>query len=311
VKQRLRAARLYVKSALHAGLFAVLRTFAVSPLLLSRHSGLRHFLFEAIYRSGYDGLLVTSGPSSILVHHSRDRGPGRDLFIRGSQDFGKFETALRLLRESGAQPVTRLLDVGANIGTICIPAVRRGLVTSALAVEAVPAIVRLLQANIILNDVADTIEVVRAAVSDHGGDMIEIAINTANQGDNRIAADTVSADDKGNFHDIVRVATTTLDDLLTNGVEGTLIWMDIQGHEGIALRGAARTLREKPPLVLEFCPLLMRRSDSYEALRAAVAGYRGFHDLARPGSPRPLPELDVLREELGFRGNFTDILLVP
>ena len=55
----------------------------------------------------------------------------------------------------------------------------------------------------------------------------------------------------------------------------------------------------------------MRQSGSYDALREAVAGYRGFHDLACPGGRRPLSELDALSDALGFRGNFTDILLVP
>ena len=131
------------------------------------------------------------------------------------------------------------MDVGANIGTICIPAVRRGLVRSAIAVEAVPAIVRLLKANLELNGVAETIAVVSAAVSDRGGGTIEIAINAANQGDNRIAADVAKAGDRGNFPDIVRVVTVTLDDLLLDGVDDTLIWMDIQGHEGIACAARA------------------------------------------------------------------------
>ncbi len=284
----------------------MLRACVISPLLLSRSRLLRHFLFEAIYRSRYDGSLISRDGSVSFVHDSRDRGPGRELFIRGTQDFGKLEVTLRLLRDSGVPPVTRMLDIGANIGTICIPAVKRGLIGSAIGVEAVPAIERMFRANILLNDMEAAIVSVHAAVSAMAGETIEIAINTGNQGDNRVGA----AGDRTEFAGSVRVVTTTLDELLPDGPAGTLIWMDIQGHEGIVLSGSPRTLAGTPPLVLEFCPLLMREAGSYEALKMAVAGYRGFHDLAHPGYLRPLADLDRLHAALGMRGNFTDILVL-
>jgi hypothetical protein len=47
---------------------------------------------------------------------------GKDLFIHGEYDFRKFELALQLLHRKSIQT---LVDVGANIGSICIPAVNR------------------------------------------------------------------------------------------------------------------------------------------------------------------------------------------
>lgn len=132
-----------------AALLAVLRTLALRPLLVSRHRTLRHFLFEALYASGHTGLLLSRDGADIFVHDSRDRGPGRELFIRGTQDAGKVEAAIRLLREAGYPPIVRFADIGANIGTICIPAVSRGFAATAVALEAVPDIVRLLKANIL------------------------------------------------------------------------------------------------------------------------------------------------------------------
>lgn len=287
----------------------MLRVCIVSPLLLSRNRLLRHFLFETISRSSYNGLLVSHDAGVMFVHDSRDHGPGRELFIRGTQDFAKLEVTLRLLRDSGAAPIACMLDVGANIGTICIPAVKRGLIAAAIGVEAVPAIARLLQANIVLNGLSSAITVVNAAVSARADETVEIALNAGNQGDNRVATARTSLD-HAQFTGSVRVATTTLDTLLPDGGADTLIWMDIQGHEGIALLGAERTLRSKPPLVLEFCPALMSQAASYEALKTAIAGYRGFHDLAHPSDLRPLTDLDRLNEALGSRGNFTDILVL-
>ena len=275
-------------------------------MLRSRNRLLRYFLFESIYRSGYDGSLISRDGSVIFVHDSHDRGPGRELFIRGTQDFAKLEIALQLVRASGIPAVSRILDIGANIGTICIPAVKRGLIRSAIGVEAVPAIERLFRANILLNDLEAAIVSIHAAVGAIAGDTIDIAINTGNQGDNRIG----SASGRSGFGETIRVKTTTIDALLADHSEKTLIWMDIQGYEGIALTGAPRTLVDTPPLVLEFCPALMAEANSYHALKDAIAGYRGFHDLTHPGDLRPLSDLDRLHTALGMRGNFTDILVL-
>jgi FkbM family methyltransferase len=306
----LRASRLRIKAGLHAILFAVLNACVVSPLLLSRNGLLRFFLFEAIFRSRYQGPLISGDGRALFVHDSRDRGPGRELFIHGTQDFAKFETACGLLRDNGFQPIATLVDVGANIGTICIPAVKSGLARRAIAVEAVPDIVRLLHTNIALNDLTSSIDVVAAAAGANSGDMIDIAVNRTNQGDNRIAGSSRGAPDADQFARVVQVATTTLDDLLKDATDATLIWMDIQGYEGIALGGARRTLTRTPPIVLEFCPFLMTHSGSYDMLKAAVAHYRGFYDLGQPSALRSVASLDALHASLGQTGNFTDILLL-
>jgi hypothetical protein len=49
-------------------------------------------------------------------------------------------------------PIATSLDVGAPIGAICIPAVKRGLAGRSIAVQAVPVIALLLQANVALNE---------------------------------------------------------------------------------------------------------------------------------------------------------------
>lgn len=307
----MRSTRRYLKSLLHRPLFAVLRALAIHPLLTSRHRTFRHFLFEALQSTGYTGPLLSRDGAEIFVHDSRDRGPGRELFIRGTQDAGKMETAIRLLREAGHPPIVRFADIGANIGTICIPAIRRGFAATAIALEAVPDIVRLLKANILLNGLEDKIAVVHAAAGARAGEFLQIAVNASNMGDNRIGSPGPSADGKDVFSATASVVTTTLDDLLGDGLETTLIWMDIQGYEGIALLGATRTLARRPPMVLEFCPQLMNAAASYAALKSSVAGYRGFHDLGRPGKIQAIDALDALAAALGDGGGFTDILLMP
>jgi hypothetical protein len=134
-----------------------------------------------------------------------------------------------------------------------------------------------------------------------------MAVEANNQGDNRVVVGAAGTHAEAGT---VEIVSTTLDDLLPDRAEDVLIWMDIQGHEGIALSGAPRTLAQRVPLVLEFCPYLMDQGGSYAALKSAVAGYRGFYDLAHPAAMRPMVALDALYEALGPRGNFTDILVL-
>ena len=70
-----------------------------------------------------------------FVVDTKDGIIGRVLFETGEFDFGKFETAHRLICERRGKAPALLVDIGANIGTICIPAISRGLVQSAIAIE--------------------------------------------------------------------------------------------------------------------------------------------------------------------------------
>ena len=54
----------------------------------------------------------------------------------------------------------------------------------------------------------------------------------------------------------------------------------------------------------------MDQANSYGALKSAVAGYRGFFDLASPTALYPISGLDALYAALGQTGRFTDILLL-
>ena len=45
-------------------------------------------------------------------------------------------------------------------------------------------------------------------------------------------------------------------------------------------------------------------------LKQALAGYSGFWDLAAPQSPRPISDLDALKDEIGLGDAFTDLLIV-
>ena len=93
-------------------------------------------------------LLSTIGEESYVVS-SDDKVIGRDIYMTGSFDFGKLKKSAQFLGPDWSSDL--LIDIGSNIGVICIPAVKRGLFRSAIAIEPEPFNYRLLCTNIQLN----------------------------------------------------------------------------------------------------------------------------------------------------------------
>jgi hypothetical protein len=110
---------------------AVLRYFT-TRVLNTTNSKIRARLFRMLGQvPGADFAYVNIGPERYLVN-CHDHTISRIVFTTGAFEFEKFETALRLLRHhTSIKSLDLLVDVGANIGTVCIPAVARGRATQA------------------------------------------------------------------------------------------------------------------------------------------------------------------------------------
>lgn len=247
----------------------------------------------------------------MLLVSTSDSVIGRVLFQFGEFDFDKFIQALDVMRDHGLKVPTTLVDIGANIGSICIPAVARKLVDTAIAIEPGVENCRLLRANIELNDLRGKIHVHEVALGAKDGERLTLELSQDNAGDHRIAVDGHHSGRSG-----VEVLSARLDTVLQDhGSESIFLWMDVQGYEGHVLAGAPLTLGKRPPLVLEFWPRGLRRTASFDILRECLAGYDCFVDLNEPRRVRPISELDGLYQEIG-QGNdpprmtdFTDILV--
>jgi hypothetical protein len=133
-----------------------------------------------------------------------------------------------------------------------------------------------------------------------------------NWGDHRISTSVRSDGRYGEAgRKQIEVPSIKIDSLFDlKGNPALLLWMDIQGYEGHALQGAQQLFAEMPPLVLEFWPYGMLRSDSFSALCRSTL-YKGFFDLGKPTQPlKKMDELQTLFHELGRDGQFTDILVI-
>jgi FkbM family methyltransferase len=247
-------------------------------------------------RATYDAMpipyLVTGHPEHFVVS-TADLVIGREVFLHGEFDFTKLETALAILAREGRPSPSHLIDVGANIGTITIPALKRGLVQTATAIEPHPHNLRLLRANIALNGLENHVTVLAQAVG-NCDTVLHLNESSTNSGNHTIGSEGIP------------VRSSRLDDLPLPSAQ-SLLWMDIEGYEGHALQGATRLLDAGVPVVCEFNPTFLARSEGMEAFLQSLRGYRIF-DLEQEGVAT---SLIALSEGLSGELRYTDILALP
>ena len=248
-------------------------------------------------RAAYDAMpvpyLVAGHPEHFVVS-TADKVIGREVFLHGEFDFAKLQTALAILAREGHHAPTHLIDVGANIGTITIPALKRGLIQTATAVEPHPDNLRLLRANIALNGLEDRVMVLAQAVGDRSGVMLNLHESASNSGNHSIGAEGIP------------VPSSKLDDLDLSAAH-CLLWMDIEGYEGHALKGASRMLAAGIAVVCEFNPTFLEKSDGMAAFVQSLRGHRIF-DLENPSTETSLRAVSQL---LAGGNHYTDILALP
>ena len=226
-------------------------------------------------------LLIRSTFEERFIVLTSDKVISKSIFTQGSSyDFRKFETVIDVLGKEFSLHL--LIDVGANIGTICIPAVRRGFAQQAIAFEPEPDNFSVLMANIYINGLANSVTAHNIALGSKDNEKVVFELSENNGGDHRVFANKGD----GLFHEMnrktIEVNSETLNKIVeTVDAKSTLIWMDTQGYEGHILSGATKALELGVPMVLEFWPYGMLRSDSYLPLKNSLLdyGYKHFYNL--------------------------------
>lgn len=227
-------------------------------------------------------LLAINHFNEKYIVNSDDKVIGRQLYIKGSFDFDIFLLTLEILKNKIKRET--LIDIGANIGSICIPAVKRGIFKNCLAIEPEPYNFDLLNKNIFINDVSNKIQTFNFALGQFDDEKIKFEKSEDNYGDHRIKSNST---EKNYFNEdkrkIIDVETKTLDKIMKDlDPKETLLWMDVQGYEGFVLEGAINTLSKKPPLVIELEPYLIERLNSYNVLKRNLinAEYKNCYNLS-------------------------------
>ena len=225
-----------------------------------------------------------------------DAAAGERFFkTRSGSEFVVLRRACERIAPRGA-----FVDVGANIGTTTLPALR--YFERALAVEAEPRNAALLRANVALNGLQDRVVVREAACSSHEGEVELLlsekhgghAVGHAKRGARTLPVPAARLD-------------TLVEDAGLGAADVGLVWMDVGGYEEEVLTGAARIRDLGVPLVVE-----VRARTALAVERLLSERYSRAVDL-RDEAELPIAGLaDYLRRLAGRGGRkFTDVLLLP
>lgn len=109
---------------------------------------------------------------------------GRTLACHGLLDYQSLETVVSLLGPNFSRDL--LVDVGANIGSICVPAVSRDAFKRAIAMEPEPHNFSLLSASVFINQISGQITTHNLALRPTRGDSLTFELSNSNFGDQRV-----------------------------------------------------------------------------------------------------------------------------
>jgi FkbM family methyltransferase len=238
----------------------------------------------------------------------------RALFLDGSYEAEKLDAALSVLDGFGIS-ATRVLDIGANIGTTTIELLSRMPDVSAIAFEPEPVNFALLSQNVIANGLQDRVALHQVALSDRDG-AVDLELAPDNPGDHRVRTRPAEPGRLGeSSRATCLVSAWRLDALIDAGDvavdSSTLVCIDVQGHEAHVLAGAVKLLDARAPIAFELWPYGLQRAGRLDDLVARVTSYGTLFDITA-GSPRRISAADFARLARDLHhGAVSEIMVVP
>jgi FkbM family methyltransferase len=235
----------------------------ISPLrtvfsILLKIKIFKFFYFELLPKNY---LLITNGARENYVVTTSDKIISKNLFIHNEFDLNKLIKANTILKFSNKNSL--IIDVGANIGSICIPAITRNIFSKAIAIEPNPFNFFLLSLNLKLNKVENKIHLINKAAGNFSNKLLTMELSKTNFGDHRIKSCNKNGIYNEKKRDFIKVHSDTLDSILHEKIESeTLIWIDTQGFEGFVLEGSKKLINKGIPMVIEFWPYGLIQSKS-------------------------------------------------
>ena len=208
----------------------------------------------------------------------------------------EIDQAVAVLAASGRLAADAVfVDVGANIGTHTVYALRTGRFARAVAFEPEPKNARLLAMNIEANGVAAAVTVVAKAAGEAAG-TATLHLHPRNKG-----AHAIGAPPSDDGLERIEVPVVRLDDAL--GELGLapeqlgLIWIDAEGYEPQIIRGLGRLLEQRVPLAFEFAPRRYDADAKRDLVRLLAGHYSTMHSLnAAPDHRAPIAALADIQD---------------
>lgn len=222
-------------------------------------------------------ILFSRGVKENFILQSNDHVIGRTVYANKKPfDFDKLKKVLKILKLKKNE---LLIDVGANIGTICIPAIKRNLFNKAIAFEPEPLNYSLLLSNIIINGCYNKINSHNIALGNKNRKKLNLQLDDRNKGNHRIITNS-----KVNSKKKIIINSYKLDSFIKNiNSLSTLMWIDVQGYETQVLQGAKKLLKKKVPVCVEFSPTFLEKK-KYDVFKNMFIknGYNFFYNLNLP-----------------------------
>lgn len=237
-----------------------------------------------------------------------DTGVGRRVFVRGKRrDMTTLANGLAELAARGFRlPADAVfVEVGANMGTTTVVALRRHGFATAVALEPSPQNVWLCRLNLVANGLDERVLLLPLAASDRAEEM-DLVIGGGNRGGHRVRP--AGSDDAGRAG---TVRSVTLDGLVEDGTidlaRAGLLWCDAAGHDAHAVLGASRLVEAGVPLIVNV------RSGIKGETRDAFVGLltRHYAEVVELRKARRTLPIDDLADLVAGYQHKGDVLLVP
>tara|TARA_Y100000590_G_scaffold278500_1_gene312632 strand:+ start:76 stop:963 length:888 start_codon:yes stop_codon:yes gene_type:complete len=273
----------------------------------TKNKNLQEAISSAIYRvfNNKNGYLLKNNKYENLILYTNET-ISKEIFIKGNFEFDKLLKTKKILGHSRKK--LTLVDIGANIGSISIPALTRNYFTNAIVFEPEIRNYRILQANIYLNKLENRIQSNNVAISSSKSKKLKLFKNEFNRGDNRIS------NKKNYLNRKMQIVNTDILDNYTKKLnkKNSLIWMDTQGHECFIIQGAKKTLKKRIPLVMEFQPDLMPKN-WINKFNNLFKNYNYFYNLSETKNVKQELNTETIKKlykKIEKNKSFTDLLLI-
>lgn len=250
----------------------------------------------------------------ITFVHLDDKVLTSAVVARGEFQRGDLITVCDLAERLAPRPTAKVfVDVGANVGTTTLYAMRTGVFERVVALEPSPDNLDVLRLNLLANGLGDQVTVIPAACGAEIG-TVGLWLSSSAQSDHRVARGAAASP----IHERrVDVDMVTLDEALaTSGLapeDVSIVWVDTQGHEPQVLAGAVTTIKAGVPFSIEFWPdQYLEAGTLDELLDLITSHFSHFVNIREVGlEVQPVSDLRVLSDRLLTTHDQTDVLLLP
>jgi FkbM family methyltransferase len=213
------------------------RSVVPRPLRNSLRSPTRsaEWLWDSIrFLLGNTESLEVSPDSHLLCHPRAYRIFRRDQ-VDDPEQSEEFRSFIRYCSDT-----MFLYDIGAHFGVFSLVAAHFG--GKAVAVDASPSAARMIGVLTTLNKCNDSVQILRAAVSDVSSSIDMVNSGVFSDGYFKVARQMPKSE-------LTKVQAVTIDQMALQFGPPTHIKIDVEGHEAAVLRGARSTLRKFSPLI--------------------------------------------------------------